>query len=99
MNNAALEMENQRLESELAKNSPAAIQRIEIWNDQLIREKDQMMGLINAKEQEIYNIDNELRNQIDVSDRLVAQLRGTIAELDAKLKKSHQMIEEKRKED
>ena len=48
-----------------------------------------MMGLINAKEQEIYNIDNELRNQIDVSDRLVAQLRGTIAELDAKLKKSH----------
>ena len=92
MNNAALEMENQRLESELAKNSPAAIQRIEIWNDQLIREKDQMMGLINAKEQEIYNIDNELRNQIDVSDRLVAQLRGTIAELDAKLKQSHHKL-------
>ena len=45
-----------------------------------------MMSLLNAKEQELYNVDNELRNQIDVTDRLVAQLRGTIAELDAKLK-------------
>ena len=58
-----------------------------------------MMSLLNAKEKELYNLDNELRNQIDVTDRLVAQLRGTIAELDAKLKKSHEIIEEKKKED
>ena len=58
-----------------------------------------MMSLLNARDQEVYNLDNELRNQIDVSDRLVAQLKGTIAELDAKLKKSHEVIEQKEADD
>ena len=40
-------------------------------------------------------MDNEYRNEIDVHDRLVSQLKGTIAELDAKLKASHETIETK----
>ena len=40
------------------------IERIEEWNDQLIQEKEELMDLLTAKDDELHNINVELSSKI-----------------------------------
>ena len=50
--------------SQEQKEQAEHIERIEEWNDQLIQEKEELMDLLTAKDDELHNINVELSSKI-----------------------------------